>query len=217
MRPPGTPLGTLQGLGAPCCSQGVVPRWRRAGTGWERAAGASDKEGHCSAGTREDRDPSSRGPRGGVRGHLLPREGPRAPPGVPRATSSPGVPRKGLGTRRKQNQTMQHLLRAEGSRNKCPFSIGKLLQGMVLWGEKSGIRGGNGVGEPQERQDTPEGSTTPFPATGGLGTAGTRDGDRDTAVTPTLGQRHSRDGAGARICHLSLSLGTPLSQIPLPG
>lgn len=48
---------------------------------------------------------------------------------------------------------------------------------------------------------------SPLPAVRGLGAAGTRDGDRDVAVTP-LG--HSRDRAGAWICHLSLWV--PLSQ-----
>lgn len=95
----------------------------------------------------------SRGPQG----HLLHR-GPK------------GGLEPGLGTRRKRNQTIQYLLRAEGSRNKCPFSMGKLLQGMVLWREKvgSGRQWGGGQGATGEAGQ-PSGIHDPNPCHGRAG------------------------------------------------
>lgn len=65
----------------------------------------------------------------------------------------PGGPGEGLepsfktGRERRWNQKIIHLLRADGSLNKCPFSIGKLPQGMVLCKEKQhGYLRGQGSG-----------------------------------------------------------------------
>lgn len=65
------------------------------------------------------------------------------PPGGP-GGSQPGLgPPRGSWQREKMEQKVLHLLRAEGSLNKCPFSVGKLPQGMVLWKEKHrGVTGG---------------------------------------------------------------------------
>lgn len=113
----------------------------------------------------------------GAQGHLLPRV-PRATstPGSPcsaaegsmdtpffllgdwscysQGCAQPGGPEEGLepsletGKERKTESKIIHLLRADGSLNKCPFSIGKLPQGMVLCEEKQqGYLGGKGGGK----------------------------------------------------------------------
>lgn len=141
----GPPWGLCRGWGHPGVPKELFQGRGGHRGGWERAAGASDKERHCSAvAHRRTETPPVGGPKGesgatsspggsqglsrGPQGHLLHRG--------PKEGLEPG-----LGTQRKQNQTIQYLLRAEGSRNKCPFSMGKLLQGMVLWRQKSGIQG----------------------------------------------------------------------------
>ena len=68
----------------------------------------------------------------------------RAHPGGPGEGLEPGLE---TGRERKRNQKIIHLLRADGSLNKCPFSIGKLPQGMVLCKEKQqGYLEGQGGG-----------------------------------------------------------------------
>lgn len=65
-------------------------------------------------------------------------------PGVATTRAMPtlGVPGKGWSLASRQGEREDgikkiiHLLRADGSLNKCPFSIGKLPQGMVLCKEK---------------------------------------------------------------------------------